>query len=208
MQAGGIGTSAGAVTCAGDIDKKHCYPRPVRVVSDPACPSTAEQLLVHGANAVCGVPPGHDARYKADHRSEASLALSVSLAFAFAVALVHRRGLSRTRIAVLLLAAAAIAAPGLRAVWMDRADAPLRADASAKEVSTLVDQMDAFASARDECLEDVHNDCEECQPLVRFVLPVHAACAHRRGRIELRRDALTTGCTVRGDTLECGSSTL
>jgi hypothetical protein len=109
---------------------------------------------------------------------------------------------------VLLLAAAAIAAPGLRAVWVDRADAPMHAAATAKQVATLVDEMDAFASARNECLEEVRNDCEECQPLVRFVLPVHAACTHPRGRIELRRGALETGCTVHGDTLECGGSTL
>ncbi len=177
---------------------------PVRVSPDPACPSTPEELLIHGANAVCGVP----AVAVHDHRSEAALALSGSLAMAFAFVLVRRRGLSPGRVAMLLLAAAAIAAPGLRAVWMDRGDAPLHADASANEVATLVNEMDAFASARHECLQAVHNDCVECQPLVRFVLPVHTSCAHPQGRIELRRDALTSGCVVRGDTLECGSSTL
>jgi hypothetical protein len=162
-------------------------------------------VLVHGANAVCGVPSKRDVR---DHRPELALALSVSLALAFAYALVHRRGVSPMRVAVLLIAAAAIAAPGLRAVWMDRADAPLRAEVTAKRVATLVDQMDAFAAERNECLEEVHNDCEACQPLVRFVLPTRTACAHRSGRIELRPNALTTGCTLHGNTLECGNSTL
>lgn len=170
---------------------------------DPACPSNAQQVLVHGANAVCGVPAPHYAR---DDRSGIALALSASLAVAFAYALMHRRGLSPKRIAVLFLAAAGIAAPGLRAVWMDRADAPMRASETSKKVVALVDEMDTFASARNECLREVRNDCEECQPLVRFVLPVHTACAHPRGRIELRRNALATGCVVVGDTLECGSS--
>jgi hypothetical protein len=162
-------------------------------------------LLVHGANAVCGVPSARDTMTR---RSEIALGLSASLAVVFAYAIVQRRGLSPGRIAMLLVAAAAIAAPGLRAVWLDRADAPLHASATAKQVATLVDEMDAFASARDDCLQEVHNDCEECQPLVRFVLPTHAVCAHPHGRIDLRRNALATGCTVRGDTLECGSPTL
>jgi hypothetical protein len=176
----------------------------VHVSPDPACPSTPGQLLIDGANAVCGVPPVavHD------HRSEAALALSGSLALAFGVVLVRRRGLSPARIGMLLLAAAAIAAPGLRAVWMDRADAPLRSDASSKEIATLVSEMDAFASARHECLAEIRNDCLECQPLVRFVLPVHTVCEHPAGRIELRPNALSSGCVVRGDTLECGSSAL
>jgi hypothetical protein len=109
---------------------------------------------------------------------------------------------------MLLLAATAIAAPGLRSVWMDRGDAPLHARETSRQVMALVDQMDSFASERNECLQEVRNDCEECQPIVRFVLPVHTACAHPRGRIELRRDALSTGCVVQGDTLECGSSSL
>ena len=176
----------------------------MRVSVDPACPSTPEQLLVTGANSVCGVP----AVAAHDHRSEAALALSGSLALAFGFVLVRRRGLSPARVAMLLLAATAIAAPGLRAVWMDRADAPLRSDSSSKEIATLVNEMDAFASARHECLEAVHNDCLECQPLVRFVLPVHTSCAHPQGRIELRRNALSSGCVVHGDTLECGSSAL
>lgn len=185
---------------------------PVRPPPDPACPSTAEQVLVHGANAVCGVPASRDAHHAdrgiLDCRSGVALALSVSLALAFAYALVHRRGMTPPRIAVLLLAAAAMAAPGLRAVWVNRADAPMHAAATAKQVATLVDEMDAFASANNECLQEVRNDCEECQPIVRFVLPVHAVCSHPKGRIELRRNALETGCTVHGDTLECGRSTL
>ena len=179
----------------------------VRPSSDPACPSNAEQVLVDGANAVCGVRGAHEvARDQLTRRSEVALGLSVSLALAFAYALIHRRGLSPRRIGILLLAAAAIAAPGLRAVWIDRADAPLNAAVTAKSVATLVDEMDAFAAARNECLQEVHNDCEACQPLVRFVIPTHAACAHPRGRIDLRPNALATGCIVRGDTLQCGST--
>ena len=158
---------------------------------------------MHGANAVCGVPAAHDV---AGIASGAALALSGSLALAFAYALAQRRRPSSTRMAMLLLAAAAIAAPGLRAVSMDRADAPLRADDTSKRVTALVDEMDDFASKRNECLQEVRNDCEACQPLVRFVLPLHTACAHPQGRIELWRNALTTGCVVRGDTLECGTS--
>jgi hypothetical protein len=185
-----------------DTAPKHCYSRCVRAV-DPSCPSTAQQVLVHGANAVCGVPAPRSIH---GDRSAIAVALSVSLALAFAFALMHRRGLSPRRIAVLLLASAAIAAPGLRAVWMDRADAPLHASETSKKVVALVDQMDTFAAARSDCLQSVQNDCEECQPLVRFVLPVRTTCAHPRGRIELRRDALATGCVVLGDTLECGKS--
>lgn len=188
------------------MSSKHCYARLVRAPSsDPACPSTAQQVLVHGANAVCGVPAPHDAR---SDRSTIALAMSASLAIAFAYALMHRQGLSAKRIGVLLIAAAAIAAPGLRAVWMDRADAPLHARETSKQVVALVDQMDTFAAQRNECLQEVRNACEECQPLVRFVLPIHTACAHPRGRIDLRRNALSTGCVVQGDTLECGSSSL
>jgi hypothetical protein len=143
-----------------------------------------------------------------DHRSQAALALSGTLALAFGFTLMRRRGLSPARIAMLLLAAVAIATPGLRAVWMDRADAPLRTDPSEKEIATLVSEMDAFASARHECLQEVRNDCLECQPIVRFVLPVRTSCAHPEGRIELRPNALASGCVVHGDTLECGSSTL
>jgi hypothetical protein len=176
----------------------------VPVSPDPACPSTSEELLIHGANAVCGVPvrPVHD------RRSEAALALSGALALAFGFALVRRRGLSPTRVGILLLAACAVAGPGLRAVLVDRADAPLREARSTQEITTLVSAMDAFASARHDCIQEVRNDCLECQPMVRFVLPDHASCAHPRGRIELRRNALAAGCVVHGDTLECGSSAL
>jgi hypothetical protein len=173
--------------------------------SDPACPSTAEQVLVHGANAVCGVPEPHAA---ADHHTALALTLSLGVAIAFAYTLVRRRGLTARRVAVLVLVTAAIAAPGLRAVWLDRGDAPLRAQANAKQVASLVDAMDSFAADRDDCLEAVHNECVACQPLVRFVLPSRTSCAHPRGRIELGPDALDTGCTVRGETLECGRSTL
>ncbi len=176
----------------------------MRPPPDPACPSTPGELLIDGANAVCGVPPLE----RRDHRSEVALVLSGTLALAFGFTLVRRRGLSPARVAMLLLAAAAIATPGLRAVWMDRADAPLKADTSQREIATLVNEMDAFASARHDCLEEVRNDCLECQPIVRFVLPVRTSCAHPQGRIELRRNALASGCVVHGDTLECGSSTL
>jgi hypothetical protein len=110
--------------------------------------------------------------------------------------------------AVLLGAAILVATPGLRAVWLERGDAPLHADASAKKVTALVDQIDAFASARNDCLAEVHNDCEACQPLMRFALPQRTTCAHPRGRIDLRSDALSSGCAVHGDTLECGNSAL
>jgi hypothetical protein len=143
-----------------------------------------------------------------DRRSQTALVLSGVLALAFAFALMRRGGLSSRRIAILLVAACAVSAPGFRAVLVDRADAPLHADGSAKEIDTLVSEMDAFAAARHDCIQEVHNDCLECQPMVRFVLPVQSSCAHPRGRIELRRNALATGCVVRGDTLECGSSTL
>jgi hypothetical protein len=182
-----------------------CYSRVVRPPSDPSCPTTAEQLLVHGANAVCGVPAVSEG---AGLRTKAALGLSVALGLAFGWALMHRRGMSPTRMAVLLVAAVLIATPGLRAVWLERADAPLHAEASAKKVTALVDEIDAFASARDDCLQEVHNDCEACQPLMRFALPVRTTCAHPRGRIELRSDALSSGCAVHGDTLECGSSAL
>jgi len=182
-----------------------CYSANVRPLPDPSCPSTAEQLLVHGANAVCGVP---EVAEGASFRTKAALGLSVALGLAFAWALIQRRGVSPARMAVLLVAAVLIATPGLRAVWLERADAPLHGDASAKKVSTLVGEIDAFASARSDCLQEVHNNCVACQPLMRFALPVRTTCAHPRGRIELRSDALSGGCVVHGDTLECGSSAL
>jgi hypothetical protein len=185
-----------------------CYSAEVRPLPDPSCPSTPEQLLLTGANAVCGVPAPRNAIATSTFRTEAALGLSVALGLAFAWALVQRRGLSPTRLGILLVAAILIATPGLRAVWLERGDAPLHADASAKKVATLVGEIDAFASARDDCLQEVRNDCLACQPLMRFALPVHTSCAHPRGRIELRPDALSSGCTVRGDTLECGSSAL
>ena len=160
---------------------------------------------MHGANAVCGVPAPREVT---GFRHEAALGLSVSLGLACAWALMQRRGLSPVRAGILLLAAVLIATPGLRAVWLERADAPLHAEASAEKVATLVGAIDAFASARNACLEEVHNECVACQPLVRFILPARTSCAHPRGRIELRADALSSGCVVRGDTLECGSSTL
>jgi hypothetical protein len=177
-------------------------------LSDPLCPTSAEQLLLDGANAVCGVRDTGEAARTSTFRAKAALGLSVALGVAFAWALLQRRGVSPTRIAVLLVAAVLIAMPGLRAVWIDRGDAPLRAEVPAKKVTALVSQIDAFASARDECLQEVRNDCVACQPLMRFALPVHTTCAHPRGRIELRRDALSSGCVLHGDTLECGSSAL
>jgi hypothetical protein len=182
-----------------------CYSADVRPLPDPSCPSTAEQLLLHGANAVCGVP---EVAEGASFRTKAALGLSVALGLAFGWALIQRRGVSPTRMAILLVAGVLVATPGLRAVWLERGDAPLRADTSTKKVSTLVNEIDAFASARNECLEEVHNDCVACQPLMRFALPMHTTCTHPRGRIELRSDALSSGCVVRGDTLECGSSAL
>jgi hypothetical protein len=156
-------------------------------------------VLVHGANAVCGVPAP-----RSDGAGHIAIVLSVLVALGFAWALTARRGSSPGRVALLLAAAVLIAAPGLRAVWVDRADAPLRAAAGAQQVGALVNELDGFAHAHRDCLEAVENDCEECQPIVRFVLPVHTTCARPEGRIVLRSDALGNGCVASGDTLICG----
>lgn len=177
---------------------------------DGFCPSTAEELVVSGANAVCGVgrasgPDGADRPYA---MLALDGALTVALTVGCALALARRGGLSRGRVALLLLGVAAVAAPGARAVWLDRADAPLRAGENAAKMTNLVGELTSFAQAHDGCLEEVHNDCVACQPVLRFVLPTRTVCMHRTGRIDLRGDALTAGCVLRGDALECGGAPL
>ncbi len=190
--------------------------------ADGSCPSTAEQLVVSGANGVCSVgwPRGASGTTRPDAvlalGGALTAALTVTLIVAFAFALARRGGLSRGRAALLLLGVVAVAAPGEWAVLVDRGDAPFHggthaADEAAK-VTNLVGELSAFAQAHDECLEEVHNDCLACQPILRFVLPTRAVCTHRAGRIDLRADALATAltraCVVRGDALECGGAPL
>ena len=189
--------------------------------ADGSCPSTAEQLVVSGANGVCSV--GWPRGASGTNRPAAvalggaltaalTVTLTVTLIVAFAVALARRGGLSRGRAALLLLGVVAVAAPGAWAVLVDRGDAPFHGGAHAAEeaakVTNLVGELTSFAQAHDECLEEIHNDCVACQPILRFVLPTRAVCTHRAGRIDLGADALTRACVVRGDALECGGAPL
>ena len=73
------------------MSSKHCYSPLVGALVDPSCPSTAQQVLIHGANAVCGVPAPRSLH---GDRSAIALVLSVSLALAFAYALIHRQALT------------------------------------------------------------------------------------------------------------------
>jgi hypothetical protein len=166
-----------------------------------ACPSTTAQVIVRGANAVCGIK---DAGVPV--RVSTSIVLGAGLGLACALALARRRGLGRAWIAALVFAAIAVAAPGARAVLMQRPDAPLRAPASGAEIQRFIDDLSAYAAAHDSCLAEVRNDdCLECQPVLRFVLPARTPCPHPSGRIILGPDAVARGCAVRGDALECGA---
>lgn len=135
------------------------------------------RLVVGGANDVCG-PPG--TATPAIHT--ATMALGASLAVAVALALVGRVRLSAGRAGLLVLLAALVAAPGAQALLVERADAPLRAKSTAKAIASLLDDMNALAVSRHGCVTVAPGDCAACQPLLRFVLPQRAACAHGDGR--------------------------
>jgi hypothetical protein len=134
-----------------------------------------------------------------------SLALFAAFAILCAVALSGAR-LRRSLGIALGCAAAFAASAGWWMVLAVRADAPPYAAATAAHIEDLVDRLDAFAWARHECVETVHNTCVACEPLLRFALPMHVSCAHAHGRVELRKGALSGACTQHGDALDCGSS--
>lgn len=172
-----------------------------------SCPSTAERLVIGGANDVCG-PPGTAApAFRAG-----TLVLAASLAIAVALTMTRRSGVSRAGLGVLLLGAAVVAAPGARALLVDRADAPLRVGATASTVANLLGDLDGYVSEHHGCVAEIHDDCLACQPLLRFVVPRRVACARRDGRIDLAADTLASAlpspasrpCAVEQGALECG----
>jgi hypothetical protein len=181
----------------------------VRVSIVPAFPSTAEQLVVGGANDVCG-PPGT----ASPGLHAASLAFGAVVGVVFALALVGRVRVTRGRAAALVLAAALIAAPGARALLVDRADSPLHADATATAIATLLGDIDSYAAGHHGCVAEIHDDCVACQPLFRFVLPQRAPCAPGAGRIDVAKGVFASSsphgqpCSLHGDALECGEPKL
>jgi len=135
------------------------------------------RLVLGGANDVCG-PPG--TATPALHA--ATLALGASLGVAVMLALVGRIRPSARRAGLLVLLAALVAAPGAHALLVDRADAPLQARSTAKAIASLVDAMNDLAVSRNGCATHAPGDCVACQPLLRFVLPQRAPCAHGDSR--------------------------
>jgi hypothetical protein len=131
------------------------------------------RLVVGGANDVCG-PPG--SATPAVHA--ATLALGASLGVVVALALGGRVRLSARRAGLLVAIATLVAAPGAHALLVDRADAPLQASSTAKAIASLLDDMNDLAASRHGCVTEAPGDCVACQPLLRFVLPQRAPCAH------------------------------
>jgi len=161
--------------------------------------------VVGGANDVCGAPGTASLAVHA-----ATLALGAALGIAFALSLAGHLRVSRRRVALCVLAAGLVAAPGAHALLVDRADAPLRVSATATAIANLLGELDSFTVRHHGCVAEIHDDCVACQPLFRFVLPQRTACATGDGRIDVAKgvfastsSARAQPCAIHGATLEC-----
>lgn len=164
------------------------------------CLGTPESVVIDGANSICGA--------SRRGRTPSLAEWGISVAFLIGIAaLVHfRRGRKATiqRLAMGLLGVASLGAcSGYWALTFERADAPGRRAGLAAAVARILGPVEAFARARSHCVA-TRNECVECEPILRFVTPRRQACPRELGKIDLGRDAMSSGCTVHGDDLDCG----
>ena len=153
------------------------------------CLESNEEVLVHGANGVCG-PPAPSARGLVGWAVVAALAL----------VLLGRRARRRWLIALVLAAAL----PGLWCIVARRADRPGHADAVVAAPRALDAALRRYAAPFAGCVT-VRDRCVACEPIVRFALPPAASCA-APGSVVIEPDALSRGCRSVGGQLVCGEA--
>jgi hypothetical protein len=160
---------------------------------DPSrCATTAEAVLIHGANGTCE---------EGRHDGDLGIAIAAVLAVAVIVAVVLARA-PRYAGRILLGTALLTALPGAYALAFVRADRPTARATTAIEAMRLSEAMRAFVDEHG-CARVTVDRCESCLPAARLALT--GRTCEDGARIELHRDALARGCTRDGDRLVCGA---
>lgn len=161
---------------------------------------TTDAILIDGANSTCGA--------SRPEQTPAAVSWSAACAFGLAIVLLlqfrsWKKQWGRWEVAGLLAVAASAAAPGFWALAFKRADAPSRRVDTSRAIAAVLDPLNAFASTHHLCVR-VLNECVACEPILRFAIPRRFACAHEEGSVSLRPNAISTGCRVHDDVLDCG----
>ena len=160
-------------------------------------------FVVDGANRICHVPA------PAGWIRVAALIATMVCIAAMTVA-AKRPALAAWATAVAIGIAALALSPGLFVLAFVRADAPLRAPATA---AVIRERMQAFESAAQglSCVDIVRDECVVCQPLAQLVFracdpPQNARTAVHAGRAVFGSDGfMAKPCRRDGLTVVCGN---
>lgn len=163
---------------------------------DPRCLETTDAVVLDGANGVC-----HGSRMEAgDALGVGALGVAM-LALASLVWFTGRGGLARARHVALALTLILAALPGAYSIALVRADRPRNVRRAGREVAALHDAVRAFGRAHG-CAEVAVSECTACGEIVRLALAELRCDAP--APIELRGDALASGCAEESGRLVCG----
>lgn len=139
----------------------------------PRCLAGFDDVVVHGANGVCGAPAT-----LAGGPSFAMVLLAAAVVVAIAAGLRAGAGATRARTwAILTFVAIGGASSGWLAI-ATRADAPQRMEAfAAQEALNLgeVERTAARAGATG-CVRPVSSACPACEPMLHMAAPTRHAC--------------------------------
>ncbi len=163
---------------------------------DPRCLETTDAVVVDGANGIC-----HGNRMNAGEPLGVGPLGVLLLALVSLAWLTGRGGLARARHAALAATLVLGALPGAMSLVFVRADRPRNVRRAGREVAALHDAVRAFAEEHG-CAEVVESECTACAAIVRLAL-VDLRC-EAPAPIELRGDAIVSGCAEEEGRLVCG----
>lgn len=159
-------------------------------------------FVIDGANRVCMLGQAGDAL------RAAVLILGLLCLGAFVLA-AKRPTLGAKLLSIVTTLVLAALLPGLAALLLVRADAPLRASRTADVVRDRLSLYRAAAAGL-ACVDLIKNECIACQPLAQLTFracePPPKGSAAPRGRAQFGEMAFTTPvCQRHGDAVSCGT---
>ena len=163
---------------------------------DPRCLETTDAVVLDGGSGVC-----HGNRMEAGDPLGVGALGVLALAVVSLAWLTGRGGLARARHVALAATLVLAALPGALSLVLVRADRPRNARRAAREVAALDDAVRDFGRAHG-CAEVVASECTACGAIVELAL-VDLRC-EAPAPIELRGDAIASGCAEEGGRLVCG----
>ena len=162
---------------------------------DPRCLVTTDAVLVDGASGVC-----HGNRMNAGEPL-GLVELGVLVLALVAAVWVLRAGAPRVRRIALVATLVFGALPGFTSVLFVRADRPRNIRRAGREVTALHDAIRDYAGAHG-CAEVVRSECTACEAIADLALA--GLRCEAPAPIELRGDAISSGCAEEEGHLVCG----